>query len=436
MKNGNTISSTILFLLACLALSPGTQAVSPAPDGGYPGGNTAEGQSALLSRTTGGFNTAVGFLSLRSDTTNSFNTAIGAGALLANTADNNTATGAGALLSNTTGSVNTAYGAFALFHNTTGGGHTAVGYNALAATNASDFLEGNTAVGSSALAADTTGNANTAVGFGALFSNITGNSDTAIGNLALGGNTTGNYNTASGATTLSNNNGDYNAAYGDEALYANTTGGYNTAMGIGALLNNTTGNNNTALGANSGPAVTTAANVIVIGSLNAANVDNSCWIGNIYGTTTQSGTTLPVIVSDTGQLGTTSSSRRDKKDIATMDTASEAILLLRPVTFHYKSDTKRVPQFGLIAEEVAEVNPDLVARDKDGKPYTVRYDQVNAMLLNEFLKEHRKVEQLEKQVEKLTVGLQKVSAQIEMSRAAPQTVCLPAAALREGGNNQ
>jgi trimeric autotransporter adhesin len=158
-------------------------------------------------------------------------------------------------------------------------------------------------------------------------------------------------------------------------------------------------------------------------------VSNTTWIGNVYGVTTQSGTTAPVIVSDTGQLGTTASSERFKKDITTMDKASEVIMGLRPVTFHYKSDAKETPQFGLIAEDVAKVNPALVLPDKEGKPYTVRYDQVNAMLLNEFLKEHRKNEEQEatiarqqKQIDALSAGLQKVSAQLEASKPAPQVV--------------
>ena len=166
-------------------------------------------------------------------------------------------------------------------------------------------------------------------------------------------------------------------------------------------------------------------------------MSNTTWIGNVYGVTTQSGTTAPVVVSDTGQLGTVASSERFKKDIATMEKASEAILSLRPVTFHYKTDTKGMPQFGLIAEEVAKVNPALVLPDKEGKPYTVRYDAVNAMLLNEFLKEHRKNEQQEskieelearksarqqKQIEALTAGLQKVSAQLELNKPAARTV--------------
>src|SRR5207248_2592900 len=162
----------------------------------------------------------------------------------------------------------------------------------------------------------------------------------------------------------------------------------NTALGYGALFTNTSGSNNTALGAFAGKGVTTANNVICIGNgILGGNVNSSTWIGNIYGVTPQSGNTAPVVISDGGQLGTVASSERFKKDIATMDKVSEIILSLRPVTFHYKIDARQTPQFGLIAEEVAKVNPALVLPDKEGKPYTVRYDAVNAMLLNEFLKE-------------------------------------------------
>jgi hypothetical protein len=173
----------------------------------------------------------------------------------------------------------------------------------------------------------------------------------------------------------------------------------------------------------------TASGVTCIGAnVNGEDVDNTTWIANVYGVTTQSGTTAPVVVSDDGQLGTAPSSERFKKDIATMEKSSEAILLLRPVTFHYKTDIKDTPQFGLIAEEVAKVNPALVLPDKEGNPYTVRYDAVNAMLLNEFLKEHKTVQEQgaiiarqQKQIQALTAGLQKVSAQLELSKTAPQT---------------
>ena len=212
------------------------------------------------------------------------------------------------------------------------------------------------------------------------------------------------------------------------------------AGGAFALDNNTTGSGNTALGVFAGSNVTTASNVICIGDeVSGANVSNSCFIGNIRGVTTANADAIPVLIDSAGQLGTASSSRRFKKEIRPMDKASETILALKPVTFHYKSDTKDTPQFGLIAEEVAEVNSNLVVRDENGEIYTVRYDAVNAMLLNEFLKEHKAsvsqqhtVEQqratiirLEKQIEALTAGLQKVSAQLEASKPAPQVVNNP-----------
>jgi len=364
----------VALLLACFGFLCAAQAVVPAPDGGYPGGNTAEGQSALLSLTIGGFNTAVGYLSLRSNTNTSFNTAVGAGTLLASTAHENTAVGAGALLSTSTGSQNTANGALALFDNTTG------------------F-------------------ANTANGLGALLSNNTGSNNTAVGGIALSNNI----------------NGSDNTAIGLRALGSNIDGSFNTAVGEGALTNNTTGNSNTAFGVGAGSGVITADNVIAIGA-QGANVDSSCFIGNIRGVTTANTNAIPVVIDSAHQLGTMSSSRRFKNEIQPMDKASESILALRPVTFYYKSDKGGTPQFGLVAEQVAEVNPDLVVRDDEGEIYTVRYDAVNAMLLNEFLKTHRKMEAQEamiarqqKQIETLTAGLQKVSAQLELSKLASHT---------------
>jgi hypothetical protein len=439
--------------LAYFWLSPAAQAVSPAPDGGYPGGNTAEGQAALLSLTTGGFNTAVGFLSLRNDTTGQLNTAIGAGTLLANTADQNTAIGGGALLSNTTGTGNTANGAFALFSNDLGAHNTATGVQSLFSNTAGGL---NTATGFQALYSNSgTGSLNTADGGQALFNNTSGLDNTANGVQALFSNTTGSYNTASGVSAVFNNiSGFYNVAFGGSALYRNGTGNNNTAIGYASLINNIDADNNTAigygtfinnasgagnvaLGYSAGAGVTTANNVICIGAnVAGADISNTAWVGNVYGVTTQSGTTAQVVVSDTGQLGTVASSERLKKDIFGMAKASEAILSLRPVTFHYKTDTKDTPQFGLIAEEVAKVNPALVLPDKEGKPYSVRYDAVNAMLLNEFLKEHRafveeqgKVQEqgatiarLEQQIEALTAVLQKVSAHLEVIKSGPQTV--------------
>ncbi len=353
LKTSTSILVSML-LLAYFWLTPSTPAVVPAPDGGYPGGNTAEGQAALLSLTTGGFNTAVGWLSLRNNSTGIFNTATGAGTLLANTADDNTATGVGALLSNTTGADNTANGFEALLNNT---------------------------------------------------------------------------------------DGSANVAMGASALLNNTAGFQNTAIGLQALANNTTGHQNTAIGLNAGHDVTTANNVICIGdSAFGENVNNSCYIGHIFAQSSPGG--IGVFVNTAGKLGTTASSERFKEGIKPMERASEAVFSLKPVTFRYKKeiDPAGTSQFGLVAEEVDKVNPDLVVRDKEGKPYSVRYDQVNAMLLNEFLKEHCKVEELQagfaeqqkdfkaivghqqKQIEALTAGLQKVSAQLELTKTTSQAV--------------
>ena len=375
MKTNLRSVLTLLAFFCLQAAGPQVQAVVPPPDGGYPGFTTAEGQKALFSLTTGSANTAVGWYSLFSDTEGSFNTVTGAGTLLFNTAGSNTAFGAAALLFNTTGEDNTAVGTAALLNNANG--------------------IVNTAVGSGALRDNTDGNFNTAVGQQALTRNTSGQENTAVGFAALANHPPGNFNTAVGTSAL-----------------LNTTGIENTAVG-GHALQNSTGSSNIALGFNAGGGVTTANGVICIDRL-GANVDNTTWINHVYGVTTQSGMTAPVIVSNTGQLGTVSSSRRFKHDIRPMENASEAILELKPVIFHYKSDETNTPQFGLIAEEVAAVNPDLVMPDENGNIYSVRYEQINAMLLNEFLKEHRKVEKLEATVADLAEQLQKITAQMQM----------------------
>jgi Chaperone of endosialidase len=397
-----------------LMLLPQAQAVSPPPDGAYSNFTTAEGQNALQSLTSGAGNTALGAYSLFSTATASFNTAIGALALDLNTGDQNTAVGVAALLLNT-GANNTAIGVDALGLNTAGGS--------------------NAAVGAFALYNNISGGQNSALGVLALDSNTTGSINTAIGVQALQTATTADRNTAIGAFALQDDTiGDRNTAVGTFALSANTEGAFNTAVGVQALNGNLTGILNTALGVSAGSNVMTASNVTCIGAnASGADVSSTTWIANVFGTTTISGTTMPVIVSTAGQLGTMSSSRRFKNQIKPMDKASEVILALKPVTFHYNNDNTGTPQFGLIAEEVADVYPDLVVRDKDGKAYSVRYEAVNAMLLNEFLKEHAKVEQLkkgfeskvaeqQKQIEALTAGLQRVSAQLELSKAAPLTV--------------
>jgi hypothetical protein len=410
------LSLLIGYIVVCFGVLPKAHAVVPPPDGGYANFTTAEGTNALLSLTSGAANTGVGWSALLSVTTGSFNTGIGAGALALNTADSNTATGAAALLLNTTGHNNTANGTASLVNNSDGDFNSAFGAFAL-----NNNVDGsaNTAVGSQALMTNSGGTSNTAVGANALFTN-TGSGNTAVGDSALVFNNAGSGNTATGALALFNNTiGNQNIAYGNGALSNSTEGSSNTAIGDSALLL-ATGNDNIGVGASAGSGVTTADNVICIGAA-GSDQSNSCYIGNIFAQEVALDG-VAVLVDSLGKLGVQISSRRFKEEIQPMNKASEVILALKPVTFHYTSDAKNTPCFGLIAEDVAEVNPNLVVRDKNGEILTVRYDQVNAMLLNEFLKEHRKVEQMEKQIEALTAGLQKVSAQLELTKSAPQTV--------------
>jgi len=373
----------IPLALIWFALSPTVRAVSPPPDGGYPNFNTAEGDNALFSLTTGSYNTANGNSALYSNIGGNSNTANGVVALYSNTSgSNNTAAGDGALFSNKTGSGNTANGFEALLSNTAGSNNTAIGYQALYTT---------------------TGSPHTAIGFRALYSNTTGHNNTAIG---------------------------------VDALHDNTSGHANIALGDFAGGNLTTGSDNIDIG-NEG--VAGEASTIRIGD----SSQTRAFITGIHGATASGG--AAVYVNSSGQLGTLTSSARFKQDIHSMDKASEAILALKPVIFRYKPelDPDGIPQFGLVAEEVEKVNPALVARDGQGEVYTVRYEAVNAMLLNEFLKEHRKVEeedrkvqeqeatitrlkstvaQHQKEIEALTTSLQKVSAQLELRKPAPQTL--------------
>jgi hypothetical protein len=381
----------LALVLGVFALSPTVLAVDPPPDGGYSNENTAEGDGALFSLTTGADNTANGLQALYSNTTGSENTANGVNALFFNTtANDNTATGFEALYSNTTGADNTANGVNALLSNTTG--------------------SQNTANGVGTLKQNTTGHANTANGYRALYINTTGRANTANGLQSLYSNTTGSQNTAGGLNALANN----------------TIGSNNIALGVSAGLNLTTGSNNIDIGASG---VAGESGVIRIGKSPTAT---ATFIAGIAGKTVASG--VGVIVNASGQLGTILSSARYKEAIKPMDKMSETILALKPVTFRYKEDLDPdgVPQFGLIAEQVEKVNPDLVVRDEHGQVMTVRYEAVNAMLLNEFLKEHRQVQELkgtvaqqQKQIEALTAAVQKVSDQFALSKPAPQLVTNP-----------
>ena len=369
----------IVFILACFAVLPGAQALlpPPPPDGGYINENTAEGDYALYHLTSGAENTAVGRSALTFLTSGNYNTAVGSLALE----------------NNTTGSFNTAIGTQALYSLTSG--------------------QDNTAVGMSALVNTTSGNFNTANGFGALLLNTTGIQNTATGAFALQSNTIANNNTADGFQALRNNTRGSNTAIGSKALLHNSTGSFNIGLGVSAGANLTTGSNNIAIG-NYG--VAAESNTIRIG-----RVQTRTFIKGISGVAIAG---AGVVVNANGQLGVVASSADFKHEIRPMGEESEAILALKPVSFCYDQDIdeQSLPQFGLVAEDVEKVNPDLVLRNEEGKPYSVRYEAVNAMLLNEFLKEHQTVQELKKQVAELTAGLQKLSAQLELNKSAPQTV--------------
>ena len=419
-----TVAPVFLVALVCFGLSPQGQA-TPDP-GSVDPFNTADGDHALFSNTTGVANAAFGWYALFANTEGSNNTAVGTAALDLNNGNNNTAVGTAALLLNT------------------GGDNTAVGVAALETNSTGNF---NTASGAFALFSNTTGNNNTANGFQALFSNDVGFGNAAIGDSSL----------------TSNSSGANNAAMGSQALTANDTGNFNTAVGVRALEDNVIGSDNTAIGWDAGRDVDGGGNICIgSGAYGFPGQDgiiqiggefsghNACYIDGIYGQAWGTAD-MAVRIGNDGKLGTVVSSRRFKHDIKQMDKASEAILALKPVTFHYSRDANNTPSFGLIAEDVAEVNPDLVIRDKEGKPYSVHYEDVNVMLLNEFLKEHRTVQeqgatitqlksmvekqeaanaQQQKQIEALATGLQKVSAQLtaaspsrgglEASKPAPQ----------------
>jgi trimeric autotransporter adhesin len=473
----------VTLSLVCLALLPGMPAVIPPPDGGYPNFTTAEGTNALKNLTTGAANTALGWYSLFSDTDGSFNTATGAGSLLFNTGNSNTAIGAASLLFNVTATDNTAVGTAALLNNTASG-NTAIGANALLNNTTGGTLvtvQGtdvgpNVAVGWEALESNTLAGANTAVGYQALASFVSGPmgfeqigtctavgfqalanangagvSNSGFGHRALFSDTTGQINTATGFYALLRNvTGDGNTANGFIALQHNTTGGYNTALGANALGDITTGNFNVGVGYQAGSGNATGNNNIYIGvGVGAGDESDTMRIGGSQTATYIrgiSGATIPVgtqvLVEGDGHLGVATSSQRFKEEVKPIAKTSEALFSLKPVTFRYKKeiDPTGTSQFGLVAEEVEKVNPDLIVRDKEGKPYSVRYDQVNAMLLNEFLKEHRKVEQLQatvlrqaksfqsrftaqqQQIQALTSGLQKVGAQIEANKPGPRVV--------------
>lgn len=350
-------------------------AVDPPPDGGYPNNNTAEGQDALFRLKKGIDNTAIGFEALFNDTNGNLNTAVGSGAL--HTQENgvsNSAFGYNALYSNVTGIANLAVGDRALFSNISG--------------------SSNIALGNFALYYNTSSGPNIAIGFHTLYNNTEGFYNIALGDNAMGANSTGQHNVAVGPSALNlNGSGNDNCAFGFTAL-ENNNGNNNIAIGSAAGFRLTTGNNNIDIGNRGGN--TNESNTTRIGT---DGMQTHTYIAGISGATVAGG--VGVVVDTTGHLGTVTSSARYKDTIKPMATSSEAILSLKPVTFRYKKDLdpQAIPQFGLVAEDVAKVDPDLVAKDNEGKPFTVRYEAVNAMLLNEFLKEHKRADEQAKKVE-------------------------------------
>ena len=389
----------ILPVVACFAFLPGAQA--QCVDGCNNLFGTFQGDGALINNGVGSGNTAFGWRALFFTSATSFNTGVGGGALALNNSDDNVAVGAAALLLNTSGADNVAVGTDALVFNDSGADNNAIGSFALF-SNIGGFF--NNAVGRNVLT-NNLGSENDALGDDALFSVTTGNSNTAIGDDA--------------GDSIAD--GSFNVAVGDEA--GNTI---------------TSGSNNTCIGASAGIGIVDGTNIIAIGSAATgvfANNGPTTFIGGINEPTGDPGSTVAVLIDSNNNLGTSVSSRRFKHDIKPMDKASGALLSLKPVSFKYNHDVKGSTQYGLVAEEVAQVDPHLVVY-RDGQPFTVKYDQVNVMLLNEFLKEHKKVEEQQASISQLkgemqtmvaqlkeqAAQIQKVSAQIQVNKPAPQVV--------------
>jgi len=423
--------------------------------------NTATGYAALTADKTGSYDSAYGFGSLSANTSGSYNSALGYYSLGFNTSgyDNtaagycalcynttgfyNTANGCSALIDNTTGAYNTASGVAALCYNSTGLYNSAIGFEALYRNTIGYY---NTASGANTLYSNTTGSKNVATGFNALYSNTIGFENTANGNGSLYANTSGSYNTAAGFQALtSNTTGSENTAYGEGALGANTTGIDNVANGFGALTDNTTGIDNTAdgfyalghnttgtaniaLGTGAGYYITTGNHNIDIGNegiindsgvirIGAQGSQTATFVAGINGVTAADG--VPVYITSNGQLGTITSSRRFKFDIKDIGATSDKLMDLRPVAFRYKEaaeDGSHPIQYGLIAEEVAKVYPDLVQYDKQGKPFTVYYNLLTPMMLNELQKAHHQLATQQTEFTSLKATVQSQNAEVASLR--------------------
>jgi hypothetical protein len=442
----------ILAVALCwFALSPALKAGCPNPPGVCFGQNTAVGQDALFNVTTGVWNVGVGVQALFNDTIGNQNTAIGYQTLFTNVdGDHSTGIGSQALFNNTSGSDNVGVGFRTLYTNTTGSRNTGMGYRTLSFSD--------------------TGSENTAIGWNALYNNRNGGDfNTAVGSQAALHNLNSEFNVAVGDSSLASFNGTTatdgaNTALGSIALTLLTSGQENVAVGRRALENLASASNNTAVGWRSGDNLIDGNNDVTIGSSagvtfvhannniaigapgggNFADSSNTCFIGSIHDEpVSDAGSAQAVFVDQFNVLGFLPSSERFKHDITPMDKASEVLYGLKPVTFKYNNDKTGKTQYGVIAEEVAKVAPDLVFRDKNGIVETLRFEQIGAMMLNEFLKEHKKVEEqqasiadlkstvtlqqkemqvLTAQLKEQAMQIQKVSAQLQTTKSAPQTV--------------
>jgi hypothetical protein len=291
----------------------------------------------------------------------------------------NTATGSQALTANATGYANTAVGDLALASNTMGHDNVALG----GALGQNTIGANNTAAGTEALGSNSTGSGNNAIGFRALFANSSGNGNTAVGDDAVPASN-GNNNTVIGSTSMTS-----------------SIGSNCTSVGAQALSNLSVGDGNIAIGYQAGKSLTGGANNIYIGADAAsASETNFTRIGNITGVAVSG---VNVLVSSSGQLGVASSSRSYKEKIHDMGSESDVLMSLRPVSFKYKKvyDARQSQQYGLVAEEVAQVAKDLVEYSAGGRPDTVRYHLVNAMLLNEVQKQHKRIAEQAARIEAL-----------------------------------
>lgn len=389
----------ILPIALCwLALSSAIEAGCPSI-GGCTGQNTAVGDDSLFSLTSGVWNVGVGFQALFNDTTGNQNTGIGYQSLF----------------SNVSGSHSTAIGGLALFDNTTGSDNVGVGFQTLSNNTTGNR---NTGMGYRTLAFNSTNNDNTAVGWNALFNNRSIDGNTAVGSGALfnAANSPQNVAVGFGALNATSGTNGFNVAVGFQALNQVTTGGQNTAVGDNALASLVTGTVNTALGDLAGINHTGGdSGNIDIGAFEegVGGESNVTRIGNIGSTAQASGVFLTVEFVGGTKLGYVVSSRRYKEAIKPMEKASESLFALTPVTFRYKKDMdpSGTQQYGLIAEDVAKVNPDLVVNDQQGKPATLRFLNIQAMMLNEFLKEHKKVEEQQATIAQLKKDLLATAAQ-------------------------